>query len=120
MAGRAPSDEDREGGLAVAVINRRDRACVVERCALRALGQHIKLGGPYMEGAVLEIVGVAANVPQEGLDSPPLPQIYLPSAQRVESCNGDHDPDAWPIPGIGREQCGRHWLPSIATFPFNR
>jgi putative ABC transport system permease protein len=50
-----------------------------------ALGQHIKLGGPHMEGPVIEIVGVATNVPQMGLDSPPLPEIYLPAAQRVDA-----------------------------------
>lgn len=36
-----------------------------------------------MKGPVLEVVGVAANVPQMGLDSPPLPEIYFPAAQRV-------------------------------------
>ncbi len=36
-----------------------------------ALGQHIKLGGPYMQwGPVLEIVGVVANVPQMGIGQP--------------------------------------------------
>jgi putative ABC transport system permease protein len=82
-AGRAPSDEDRKGGPAVAVINE-ETAHAWWKDARSALGQHIKLGGPYMEGPVLEIVGVAGNVPQDGLDSPPLPQIYLPAAQRVD------------------------------------
>jgi putative ABC transport system permease protein len=82
-AGRAPSDEDRKGGPAVAVINEQI-AHAWWKDARSALGQHIKLGGPYMEGPVLEIVGVAGNVPQDGLDSPPLPQIYLPAAQRVD------------------------------------
>jgi putative ABC transport system permease protein len=50
-----------------------------------AVGQHIKLGGPHMKGPVIEIVGVAANVPQIGLDSPPLPEIDLPAAQRVDA-----------------------------------
>jgi putative ABC transport system permease protein len=82
-AGRAPSDEDRKGGSAVAVINE-EIAHAWWKDARSALGQHIKLGGPYMEGAVVEIVGVVGNVPQEGLDSPPLPEIYLPAAQRVD------------------------------------
>jgi putative ABC transport system permease protein len=82
LAGRAPSDDDRAGGPAVAVINQ-EIAHAWWKDARSALGRHIKLGGPYMEGPVLEIVGVAANVPQMGLDSPPLPQIYFPSAQRV-------------------------------------
>ena len=38
-----------------------------------------------MEGPVAEIVGVAASVPQIGFDSPPLPEIYLPAAQRVDA-----------------------------------
>jgi putative ABC transport system permease protein len=50
-----------------------------------ALGQHVKVGGPFMEGPVVEIVGVAANVPQIGLDSPPLPEMYLSAAQRVDA-----------------------------------
>lgn len=82
VAGRAPSDEDRAGGLAVAVINQ-EIAHRWWKDAHSAIGQHIKIGGPYQEGGVLEIVGVAANVPQMGLDSPPLPEIYFPSAQKV-------------------------------------
>jgi predicted permease len=82
VAGRAPSDADRAGGRSVAIINE-EIAHVWWRDAHSALGQHIKLGGPYMQGPVLEIVGVAANVPQMGLDSPPLPEIYFPATQRV-------------------------------------
>jgi putative ABC transport system permease protein len=82
VAGRAPSDEDRAGGLAVAVINQ-EIAYRWWKDARSAIGQHIKIGGPYQEGGVLEIVGVAANVPQMGLDSPPLPEIYFSSAQKV-------------------------------------
>jgi putative ABC transport system permease protein len=37
-----------------------------------------------MKGPILEIVGVSANVPQIGLDSPPLPEIDLPAMQRVD------------------------------------
>jgi predicted permease len=82
VAGRTPSDEDRAGGPSVAIINE-EIARAWWKDARSALGQHIKLGGPYMDGPVLEIVGVAANVPQMGLDSPPLPEIYFPAAQRV-------------------------------------
>jgi putative ABC transport system permease protein len=82
VAGRGPSDEDRAGGPPVAIVNE-EIAHAWWKDARSALGQHIKLGGPYMKGPVLEIVGVAANVPQMGLDSPPLPEIYFPAAQRV-------------------------------------
>jgi putative ABC transport system permease protein len=84
LAGRAFSDEDKANEPAVAVINE-EIARAWWKEARFALGQHIKLGGPHMEGPVVEIVGVATNVPQIGLDSPPLPEIYLPAAQRVDA-----------------------------------
>jgi len=84
VAGRAFSDEERAGGPTVAVINE-EIAHAWWKDLRSALGQHIKVGGPYMEGPVIEIVGVAANVPQIGLDSPPLPEIYLPAAQRADA-----------------------------------
>jgi predicted permease len=83
-AGRALSDEDRAGGPSVAVINE-EIARAWWKDPHAAVGQHIKLGGPRMKGPVIEIVGVAANVPQIGLDSPPLPEIDLPAAQRVDA-----------------------------------
>ena len=83
LAGRALSDDDRAGEPAVAVINE-EIARAWWKDPRSALGQHIKLGGPYMEGPVIEVVGIAANVPQIGLDSPPLPEIDLPAAQRVD------------------------------------
>jgi predicted permease len=82
VAGRAPSDEDRAAEPPVALINE-ELAHAWWKDARSAIGQHIKLGGPFTAGSVLEIVGVAANVPQMGLDSPPLPEIYFPAAQRV-------------------------------------
>jgi putative ABC transport system permease protein len=84
IAGRALSDKDRAGGPTVAVINE-EIARAWWNDPRSALGQHIKVGGPYMEGPVVEVVGVAANVPQIGLDSPPLPEIYLSAAQRVDA-----------------------------------
>jgi putative ABC transport system permease protein len=84
VAGRAFSDEASAGGPTVAVINE-EIARAWWKDPRSALGQHIKVGGPYMEGPVIEIVGVAANVPQIGLDSPPLPEIYLSAAQRVDA-----------------------------------
>jgi putative ABC transport system permease protein len=84
VAGRALSDEDRADGPTVAVINE-EIVRVAWKDPRSAIGQHIKVGGPYMEGPVVEIVGVAANVPQIGLDSPPLPEIYLSANQRVDA-----------------------------------
>ena len=84
IAGRAFSDEDRSDGPAAAVINE-EIARAWWKDPHSALGQHIKIGGPHMEGPVVEIVGVATDVPQIGLDSPPLPEIYLPATQRVDA-----------------------------------
>jgi putative ABC transport system permease protein len=84
VAGRAFSDEDGVGRPTAAVINE-EIARAWWRDPRSAVRQHIKVGGPYMEGPVVEIVGVAANVPQIGLDSPPLPEIYLSAAQRVDA-----------------------------------
>src|SRR6202044_1515559 len=84
VAGRAFSDADSAGGPTVAVINE-EIASASWKDPRSALGQHIKVGGPHMEGPVVEIVGVAANVPQIGLDSPPLPEIYLSANQRVDA-----------------------------------
>jgi len=84
VAGRAFSDADSAGGPTVAVINE-EIASASWKDPGSALGQHIKVGGPHMEGPVVEIVGVAANVPQIGLDSPPLAEIYLSANQRVDA-----------------------------------
>lgn len=83
LAGRGPSDVDRAGSPPVAIIDE-----VIARAWWKnpqeAIGQHIKMGGPYVKGPVLEVVGVVGNVPQEGLDLPPDPQIYRPAAQHVD------------------------------------
>lgn len=77
--GRFFSETDRAGGPPVAVVN--------ENFARRwwpkepAIGHRIKWGGPYMPGAVREIVGVVGDVSRMGLDEKPGPEIYLPMAQ---------------------------------------
>jgi putative ABC transport system permease protein len=83
IAGRALSDEDRAAGPAVVVINEKI-ARTWWNDPRAAVGQHIKVGGPYMKGPVVEIVGVAADVRQFGLDSTSAPEIYFPPAQRVD------------------------------------
>jgi putative ABC transport system permease protein len=47
------------------------------------MGHQIKLGGPYMEGPLLEIVGVAGDVKQFELDTRPMPEIYQPFSQQT-------------------------------------
>jgi putative ABC transport system permease protein len=83
VAGRALSEDDEAGRPAVAVINE-EIAHAWWKDPHSAVGQHIKLGGPYMKGQVVEIVGVAADVHQFGLDSSSSPEIYFPAAQRVD------------------------------------
>ncbi len=76
--GRSFTAADRKGAL-VAVVNE-----VLARKwwpKETAVGQSIKVGGPYMEGPIYEIVGVVGNVGQEGLDVSPKPEIYRPFAQ---------------------------------------
>ncbi len=77
--GREFRDSDSAAGPLVAVIN--------ENLARKwwpgasAVGKQIKVGGPYLKGPVLEIVGVAGDVSQMGLDEEPLPEIYQPFSQ---------------------------------------
>ncbi len=84
LAGRGPAEEDHLGAPAVAVINE-TMARTWWKDARSALGQHIKLGGPYMDGPALEIVGVVSDVPQMGLDGPAQPVVYRAAAQDADS-----------------------------------
>jgi hypothetical protein len=47
-----------------------------------AVGHAIQLGGPAVDGPRCEIVGVAGNVSELGLDAKPLPEIFPPFAPR--------------------------------------
>ena len=78
--GRDFSETDRPSGPKVAIVNETfARTWWPEE---PAVGHQIKIGGPYASGPVVEIVGVAADVKQQGLDSRPMPEIYQPFAQR--------------------------------------
>ena len=99
LAGRSFSDGDRAGGSPVTVINEKLARQSWSDPQL-ALGQHLKVGGPYAEGPTLEIVGVVANVSQMGLDAEQLPTFYYPFSQKPSSAmvvmirtNGD--PAQW-------------------------
>ncbi len=78
--GRPFSGADREGRPSVVIVN--------ETFARKwwpggaATGHYIKSGGPYMPGPLYQIVGVAGDVSQMGLDADPLPEIYVPFAQK--------------------------------------
>ena len=97
IEGREFNETDRASGVRVAVVN--------ETFARRwwpresALGRQIKVGGPYADGPLLAIVGVARDVRQGGLDSPPLPEIYQPLSQNPNAgraillrASGDPEP----------------------------
>jgi predicted permease len=83
IAGRGLTERDNAAGAKVAVINE-TLARSWWKDARSALGQHIKWGGPYMDGPAMEIVGVVSDVQQMGLDAEPAPMIYSPAGQRVD------------------------------------
>jgi putative ABC transport system permease protein len=77
--GRAFTETDRAKSLPVAIVNQTFARQWWPKES--AVGRRIKSGGPYFEGPVYEIVGVAGDVSQMGLDSEPWPEIYLPFSQ---------------------------------------
>ena len=80
IAGRVFNDGDHAGTTPVTVINE-----AVARVAFAepqlALGKHLKVGGPYADGPILQIVGVVANTSQEGLDTEKTPMFYYAFSQ---------------------------------------
>jgi predicted permease len=99
IAGRSFNESDRAGGSQVTVIN--ERLARQEWSDPRlALGQHLKVGGPYMEGPTLEIIGVVSNVSQEGLDAERSPTFYYafsqkPNSAMVVTLRTNGDPAQW-------------------------
>lgn len=99
LAGRGFSEADRPNGTLVTVINE-ELARNWWADPRLAVGQHLKVGGPYMDGPILEIVGVVANVSQMGLDAQPRPEFYYafsqhPSEAMVVMIRTSGDPAAW-------------------------
>jgi hypothetical protein len=71
---------DREGEPGVAIVN----DAFARRwwgSAQDAVGRRVKVGGPYLKGPELEIVGVVGDVSQQSLASHAGPEIYTPFAQ---------------------------------------
>jgi putative ABC transport system permease protein len=81
--GRAFTEADRAGTPAVAIVNEAFAHQWWPRES--AVGKRIKYGGPYMDGPALEIVGVAGNVSQLGLDMAPEPEFFLPFTQQTSA-----------------------------------
>jgi len=84
LAGRNFNELDRANGSRVTMINERLARQEWSDPQL-ALGQHLKVGGPYMEGPTLEIIGVVANISQEGLDAERSPTFYYAFSQKPSS-----------------------------------
>ncbi len=77
--GREFNESDGAAGPKVAIVNETlARAWWPNE---PAVGHQIKVGGPYQEGGLLEVVGVAGDVRQFGLDSQPSADICRPSSQ---------------------------------------
>jgi putative ABC transport system permease protein len=74
--GREFTDADRASGPPVAIIN--ETFARMWWPKEPAVGHQIKFGGPYQKGDVFEIIGVAGDVSQMGLDRAVMPEIYLP------------------------------------------
>ncbi len=81
LQGRPFSTHDVKNGEQVAIVN--------EKFARRwwpnrsAIGTRIKVGGPYRDGPVLQIVGVVGNVSQLGLDEEIAPHIFKATSQDI-------------------------------------
>jgi putative ABC transport system permease protein len=81
--GREFRDTDRADGPKIAVIN--ETLAHTWWPNESAIGHQIKFGGPYQDGDVLEIIGVAGDVRQYGRDSTPDPEIFFPTAELSEN-----------------------------------
>lgn len=95
LAGRVFNDSDRAGGPMATIISE-TLARQWWKDPHMAIRQHLKVGGPYRDGPVLEIVGVVGDVSQMGLDAEKEPVVYYPFAQQpspqmtvIARTNGD-------------------------------
>jgi len=84
LAGRQFTNQDLEKGPPVVVVNQ-ELASRWWPSPELAVGEQIKMGGPYMDGPVCQIVGVVGNVSQMGLDTKPMPEVYHPFSQEPSS-----------------------------------
>jgi predicted permease len=79
VEGREFNDADRSGPPVVIVNQTLARRWWTHEAAI---GHQIKYGGPYLDGQVLEIVGVVGDVKQFELDTTPMPEMYRPFSQQ--------------------------------------
>jgi predicted permease len=82
VAGRPFTDSDTHGAAPVVIVNAEFAQTYFRN--ENPIGQHIRIGavmGPAYTDQVREIVGVAGNVKQAGLDKPAPAIMYLPASQ---------------------------------------
>ncbi len=83
LRGRFFDDGDDEGSTPVTIVNQ-----ALERQYFRgesALGRRIKFGRPQDDDPWVTVVGVVADLRQDGLDQPVKPEAYSPIAQEPSS-----------------------------------
>jgi predicted permease len=83
LQGRLFDSRDREGAPPVAVVNQ--KAAKDFWPNQDPIGKRLKLGRPAGNSPWIQVVGVAANVRQVGLNEPPRHEIYCPYLQARES-----------------------------------
>jgi predicted permease len=86
LAGRGFADGDGPGGAPVAVLN--ESAARLLFPGEDPLGRRIRLGGPdEVESPWFQVVGVAADVRNRGLDLPPEAEVYALQEQFGQDAN---------------------------------
>jgi putative ABC transport system permease protein len=80
LAGRAFSEDDRDGAPLVAVV---DETLARRFYGGEALGRWIQTGQPSPDSPRLTIVGVVGDVKYDGLGAAPEPTLYVPYAQHL-------------------------------------
>jgi predicted permease len=81
-AGRALTAGDSANAALAVVVNEMAIRRYWDGDNARALGARIRLGDERDPGTWRTVVGVVGNVRNDDIDSPPLPMIYVPLAQR--------------------------------------
>jgi predicted permease len=121
LAGRDFSGSANDDGRSVVVNEKLARHWWPENPEL-ALGRRIKVGGPYRDGPILEIIGVTRDVSQTALDVEASPEIYIRGAQHrmFVVVRGMVDPNAL-IPVIRSELASLDRnVPLVSLLPLDR
>ena len=82
LSGRSVTVADSADAPLAVVINEMMVRRYWDGDAKRAIGARIRLGDEPRPDAWRTVVGIVANVRNDDIDSPPLPMVYVPLAQR--------------------------------------